>query len=268
MSSKPSTFTYKSNAQNVAKLRSQIAKLAPGQRLVITNSKAASQDLAFLTELAQCNKPFTAQDSALHNQTIKVLLEFLQLSTKQTPPLVPAPREYRKELDKENQRRSDSALSFSAILEPLVTHLQHHQYSQRKMRDFFNEREPKIPAPHGGTWVLSQLQNVLRRIKDLPEKSKQLGAIFAFNQQILAAGLHNLNKEQQVWLEHISATHHEVILDASQEVLNAMAPSSPHSVSLQSEAPSTADFMAQIRQLRELAAKLANSSHTNKKSSC
>lgn len=61
-----------------------------------------------------------------------------------------------------NQIKTENAVMFALLLQPVVIKLQKDGLSQRKMVTALNEAG--IVAPEGGKWVLSQLQKVLKRI--------------------------------------------------------------------------------------------------------
>jgi hypothetical protein len=62
-----------------------------------------------------------------------------------------------------NKPKIDSAIVFALMLKPIIAEYESHGFSQRKMVIALNEEG--FSAPEGGTWVLSQLQKVLDRIK-------------------------------------------------------------------------------------------------------
>ncbi len=62
-----------------------------------------------------------------------------------------------------NKPKVQAAIYFALLLSPLIQEYQRKGYSQRKMVEALNT--DGYPAPEGGTWVLSQLQKVLDRIK-------------------------------------------------------------------------------------------------------
>lgn len=62
-----------------------------------------------------------------------------------------------------NKPKIDNAILFSLTLTPVIHALQMQGLSQRKMVARLNEEG--FLAPEGGTWVLSQLQKVISRIK-------------------------------------------------------------------------------------------------------
>lgn len=62
-----------------------------------------------------------------------------------------------------NKPKVQAAIYFALLLSPVVQEYHRKGYSQRKMVETLNA--DGFPAPEGGTWVLSQLQKVLDRIK-------------------------------------------------------------------------------------------------------
>lgn len=67
------------------------------------------------------------------------------------------------EITKINKPKIENAIIFALVLSPIIEQYKNQQYSQRKMVQLLNDKG--FFAPEGGTWVLSQLQKVLERIR-------------------------------------------------------------------------------------------------------
>lgn len=67
------------------------------------------------------------------------------------------------EITKINKPKIENAVIFALILSPIIEEYKNQKCSQRKMVQQLNDNG--FFAPEGGTWVLSQLQKVIERIK-------------------------------------------------------------------------------------------------------
>lgn len=113
-----------------------------------------------------------------------------------------------------NQIKTENAVMFALLLQPIIVKLQKQGLSQRKMVSALNDAG--IVAPEGGKWVLSQLQKVLKRIdtNNLAIKlkdeinDKQLGSYSASD---LVSALNTTN-----FKPHNSQTWNEETLEAVQ----------------------------------------------------
>lgn len=67
------------------------------------------------------------------------------------------------EINRVNRPKISHAIIYSLLLHPIIEEYAQNGYSQRKMVEMLNSEG--YTAPEGGTWVLSQLQKMLERMK-------------------------------------------------------------------------------------------------------
>ena len=114
-----------------------------------------------------CDQPF------IHAGTLSAVVEHNKQQRSQHGDLIKAglKRSHAKsgnphaidELNRVNKSKISHAIIYSLLLHPIIEDYAQNGYSQRKMVDMLNLEG--YSAPEGGTWVLSQLQKMLERMK-------------------------------------------------------------------------------------------------------
>lgn len=144
-----------------------------GAKLIIPQMQNLTRNEGFTSTLLKSGVEFVCLDQPLiNNATLPALVEnFKQMrlmhsarirrGLEQTVAQLGNPNAL-KEITKVNKPKTENAVLFALILEPMVSHYRGQGYSQRKMVEALNEEG--FVAPEGGQWVLSQLQKVLERI--------------------------------------------------------------------------------------------------------
>ncbi len=114
-----------------------------------------------------CDQPF------INTDTLSAVVEHARVQRSQHGSLIKAglKRSHAKsgnphaleEINRVNRPKISHAIIYSLLLHPIIEEYAQNGYSQRKMVEMLNLEG--YTAPEGGTWVLSQLQKMLERMK-------------------------------------------------------------------------------------------------------
>ena len=101
-----------------------------------------------------------------------------------------------------NKPKTDNAILYAMMLQPIIVEYKNKGYSQRKMVEQLNENG--FTAPEGGKWVLSQLQKVIERMQFTQTALESEASILEYQNQgySIAQIAETLNTEEP-WIEKI-----------------------------------------------------------------